>query len=96
MDLQELNTYGQASIAQYDRPRNYELTGRKLVFDMDDGYDVTLDFISQTTLEWSCGDQTAQKAGYFCSKGDDTTYLLSYELEGTEKQDEDYVQHGVG
>ena len=86
MDLQELNTYGQSSIAQFDRPRNYELAGRTFDFDMDDGYDVTLKFIDQTTLEWSRGDEKAQKASYLCSKGDDTTYLLSYELEGTKKR----------
>ena len=86
MDLTALNTYGQSSIAQYDRPRNYELTGRTFSFDMDDGCDFTLNFLSHTSLEWSCCGEQAQKADYFCSKGDDTTYLLTYELEGTEKR----------
>ena len=84
MDLKTFNTYGAGGIAQYDMPQNYELVGRKFEFCMDDGIDYTLNFIDKQTLEWNYENENPQKAsGYLCQKGDDTTFLVSYELEGT-------------
>jgi hypothetical protein len=80
MDLREFNKYGVMGISQYDFPQNYELAGRKFEFAMDDGIDYTLNFIDRTTLEWNYEGESPRKAtGYLCGKGDDTTYLVSFE-----------------
>ena len=87
MDLRELNTYGAGGIAQYDMPQNYELVGRKFEFIMDDGIDYTLNFIDKTTLEWNFENEKPKKeSGYLCSKADNTTYLVSFELGDVEKR----------
>ena len=86
MDLSQHNTYGQASIAQYDMPRNYELAGREFTFAMDDGHDIALRFADRDKVEWRCDGGDLQAAGYLCAKGDDTTYLLTYEEEGAAKR----------
>jgi hypothetical protein len=83
MDLREFNQYGQ-HIDQYAFPQIFELAGQKFVFAMDDGYDYTLHFLDRTTVEWNIGDDQPQKAyNYLCGKVDETTYLVSYVLEGT-------------
>ena len=84
MDMKQLNPYIRGAIDQYDMPHNYELVGRVFDFVMDDGLDYTLRFIDRTTVEWNFENEKPQKAsGYLCVKGDDTTYLVSYELENT-------------
>ena len=88
MDMREFNTYAQGAIAQYDAPQNYELVGQKFEFDMDDGIGYTLRFIDNEQLEWNYENEQPQKAfNYLCHKGDDTTYLVSYELSGVEKRE---------
>ena len=87
MDMQKFAQYGPGEIAKYDLPKNFELVGRTFDFVMDDGIDYTLKFIDKTTVEWNYENEAPQKAsGYMCTKGDDTTYLVSYELEGTAKR----------
>jgi hypothetical protein len=87
MDMREFNKYGVMGISQYDLPQNYELAGKKFEFAMDDGIDYTLNFIDKTTLEWNfAGEQPSKASGYLCGKGDDTTYLVSYELAGAAKR----------
>jgi hypothetical protein len=86
MDLREFNKYGQ-SIDQYAFPQIFELTGQTFEFAMDDGYDYTLHFLDRTTVEWNYENEPPQKAhNYLCGKVDETTYLVSYELEGTENR----------
>jgi hypothetical protein len=52
---------------------------------MDDGYDIILNFIDKTTVEWNYVNKepsTPQTDEYECRKGDDTTYLVSWCLNG--------------
>jgi hypothetical protein len=87
MDIRQFNTFGIAGISQYDLPQNYELAGKKFEFAMDDGIDYTLNFIDRTKLEWSFeGDKPQIAVDYLCDKGDETTYLVSYELIGAAKR----------
>jgi len=84
MDLRELNEFP-TGIAQYDMPQSYELVGNSYEFLMDDGLDYTLKFVDRKTVEWNLANEKPQKASNFlCVKGDDTTYLVSYELEGSD------------
>ena len=87
MDMQELNSYGSGGIAQYDMPQNYELVGQKYEFAMDDGIDFKLHFVDRSAIAWNyAGEEPRLAHNYFCKKGDDTTYLVSYELEGAQKR----------
>ena len=87
MDMRKFNAFGPGGIAQYGQPQNYELAGKKFEFVMDDGIDYTLNVIDKTTIEWNFENQPIQVThDYLCNKADDTTYLLSYELENTEKR----------
>ena len=84
MDIKQLNEYGPGSLNQYGPPQNYELIGQTFVFSMDDGIDYTLRFIDKMAVEWNFEGEAPQKAfDYHCVKGDDTTYLVSYELDKT-------------
>jgi hypothetical protein len=74
-------------ISQYDMPQNYELIGKHFDFAMDDGIDYSITFIDKNTLEWNFEGDAPQKAtGYLCGKGDETTYLVSYEIAGASKR----------
>jgi len=87
MDLRKYNSYGARNIGQYSQPQNYELEGKEFEFLMDDGYEYTLRFIDKATLEWCIkGEQPRKAVDYLCNKGDETTYLVSYELVNTEKR----------
>ena len=77
------NPRGEYFINQYTPPFCYELAGRTFVCAMDDGLDYTLRFIDKDTVEWNFENTEPKKDKYQCLKGDDTTYLVSYELEGT-------------
>lgn len=84
MDMQQFNAYVRGSIDQYDFPQNYELVGKAFVFAMDDGADYALRFIDRATLEWNYENEQPQKAlNYLCVKGDDTTYLVSFDIQNT-------------
>ena len=78
------NPRGEYIINQYKPPFCYELAGQKFVIAMEDGHDYTLNFLDKKTVEWNL-DSDAPKAEYYeCLKGDDTTYLVTFEIEGTE------------
>jgi hypothetical protein len=93
MDLAELNIVGKAGgIGQFAPPQSYELVGRQFEFAMDNGFDYFLRFIDKDTLEWHYGDGPPQQARqYLCAKGDDTTFLLSYELDSDHKSNHTWV-----
>jgi hypothetical protein len=80
MDLRKISPFVGGSIVQYAPPRNFELIGERFVFAMDDGYDYVLNFIDEDIVEWYWLGEEPKRAEYFCQKGDDTTYLISFEL----------------
>ncbi|NLN06055.1 MAG: hypothetical protein GX167_00350 [Firmicutes bacterium] len=69
------------AIDQFTQPHCTELEGESFHFVMDDGYDYYLNFTGKDTLEWNWAGEKKGKATYQCMKGDDTTYLVDYELE---------------
>lgn len=71
-------------LTQYRPAFNYELAGKKFVIAMDDGHDVTLNFLDKKTVEWSIDGGTPKAESYECLKGDETTYLVTYAIEGAE------------
>ena len=81
MDLKSICQFGRDSIVQYCPPLCFELTGKMLELVMDDGYDFFLNFTSDKTIEWKQAGEEASTAHYECLKGDDTTYIVSYELD---------------
>ncbi|MDR1136382.1 MAG: MoaF N-terminal domain-containing protein [Clostridiales Family XIII bacterium] len=83
----DLNSIGEGytrSIDQYCQPRCFELAGETFELVMDDGYDMTLHFISGTELEWQFVNGEVNKDSYECRKSDDTTYLVSFNAGGVE------------
>ncbi|MDR0469474.1 MAG: molybdenum cofactor biosynthesis F family protein [Peptococcaceae bacterium] len=82
MDLRTLCPFQGAAINQYTPPRCFELAGEKFELIMDDGYDYFLSFIDGSALEWNWAGDEPKQADYICLKGDDTTYLVSFELKG--------------
>ncbi|MDR0916103.1 MAG: MoaF N-terminal domain-containing protein [Oscillospiraceae bacterium] len=85
MDLREFSK--NAGAFQFVPPHCYELVGQKFELLMDDGYDLILNFVSKTTLEWNYVNKepsTPQTDTYECLKGDDTTYLVSWNLANQE------------
>ena len=92
MDLRTLAKYTSGNIAQFAPPVNLELIGQTFDFIMDDGMDYRLRFISKTEVEWSIDDGAPKIAkDYLCSKADDTTYLVSYELGGTPRANHTFI-----
>lgn len=96
MDLRKFRPQGGADITQYCPPPCFELAGQKFELQMDNGYDVLLNFIDGKTLEWSWvgtpptsepwmkhGIQPKSET-YECLKADDTTYFISYVCAGIE------------
>jgi hypothetical protein len=81
MDLKNICQYGRDSIVQYCPPLCFELSGQMFELVMDDGYDFFLNFTSEKTLEWNRAGAEVSSAHYECLKGDESTYLVSYELE---------------
>jgi len=69
------------AIDQFTQPHVTELEGEKFHFVMDNGHDYYLDFTGEEDLEWHWDGDKAKHAAYFCLKGDDTTYLVSFELD---------------
>ena len=74
------------SIGQYCPPRCFELAGKRFEFVMDtadETGDAVLNFVDETTVEWSIkGGETLKAEQYECRKGDDWTYLVSYCISG--------------
>lgn len=82
MDLRTLCPFSGAAIVQYTPPRCYELAGERFELIMDDGFDYVLNFLDNETLEWNWVGGEPKREQYLCEKGDDTTYLVSFELAG--------------
>ena len=90
MDLRKFRPQGGNDIMQYCPPLCFELAGRKFELQMDNGYDILLNFIDGKSMEWSwvgapptfepwmAHGKSPKKEAYECLKGDDTTYLVSY------------------
>ncbi|MDR0311476.1 MAG: MoaF N-terminal domain-containing protein [Acidobacteriota bacterium] len=90
MDLRKFRPQGGNDITQYCPPLCFELAGQKLELQMDNGYDILLNFIDGKSMEWSwigatpafepwmAHGKSPKKEAYECLKGDDTTYLVSY------------------
>ena len=80
MDIASLNEH-KGSIAQICPPHCYELAGMKFYFWMDDGFDYELEFLDRERARCNFVGKEPIDANYFCAKSDDTTYLVSVELE---------------
>ena len=78
-----LRTYPRRKYAidQFTQPHVTELAGEKFRFVMDNGHDYYLDFTGEDSVEWHWDGDGAKHATYFCLKGDDTTYMVSFELD---------------
>ena len=83
MDVRKFSKFSSGNIDQYTPPKNFELVGQKLTLEMDDGFETVLNFTGRNTLEWSvAGGKVTTEDSYECLKGDDTTYLVTYDLCG--------------
>ncbi len=71
------------AINQFTQPHCTELCGKKFHFVMDNGFDVDLDFTGPDTVNWSIGGSEPKEATYECLKGDETTYLVDYDVRET-------------
>ena len=65
------------SISHFARPCCLELRGSRLTLVMDSGVDVTLSVMGETVRMTSPAETV--EASYYCVKGDDTTYLLTFD-----------------
>ena len=68
------------AIGQFTQPHNRELAGKKFHFVMDNGFDIDLDFQCGDRLTWSYGGSQPKEAKYECLKGDNTTYVVNYDV----------------
>ncbi len=73
----------QYSINQFRQVHNTELAGKSFYFVMDDGIDYELSFTGATTCKWNFVGNEPKEATYECVKGDDTTYLVDFDLTET-------------
>ena len=71
------------SIMQFAQPKCLELSGKTFQLVMDDGYDTELSFTDERCTR-RAADGEPFDAPYLCMKGDDTTYLVSFERDITE------------
>ncbi len=71
------------SIMQFSQPKCLELSGKTFRLAMDNGFDTELTFTDETCAR-SAADGEPFEAPYVCVKGDDTTYLVSFERDITE------------
>jgi hypothetical protein len=69
------------AIDQFTQPHCSELAGKSFHFIMDSGYDFELKFTGKDTCEWNIASDEPKPARYGCLKGDDTTYLVDYDLQ---------------
>jgi len=70
------------TINQFTQPCCFELEGESFYFVMDDGHDIKLRITGRSSCEVAIDDERPKTETYRCLKGDDTTYLLLYEVEG--------------
>ena len=74
------------SITQFTQALCYELEGESFRFVMDSGYDYILDIIDGENCLWCVEGEEPKSVAYQCLKGDDSTYILSYEPKNCEKR----------
>lgn len=80
------NPRGNYGLDQFRPPLCFELTGKQFVFVMDDGVDYILRILDENNLEWNLEGKEPKREDYECLKADDTTYLLFFEIAGTERR----------
>jgi hypothetical protein len=68
------------SIQHFARPNSWELDGRDFALVMDDGYDVALAFRDRKLRFTREGSEPSPELAYFCFKGDDTTFFVSFDV----------------
>ncbi len=78
------------AIGQFTQPHCTELEGQNFYFVMDGGYDFELHITGKDTLTWNKVGEEPKCAKYECLKGDDTTYLLDYDVVETLGTDTEY------
>ena len=71
------------AIGQFTQPHNPELEGQDFYFVFDGGYDFELHITGKDTLTYAKVGEELKEAKYECLKGDDTTYLLDYDIVDT-------------
>lgn len=69
---------------QFTKPVCYELEGEKFYFVMRGGYDYELEFTGKETCAWNIAGEKPQAAQYQCLKADDTTYLVTFLVQGAD------------
>ncbi len=74
-------------INQFCQTHCSELKGQHFTFHMDGGYNYELNFIGEDTLTWSIDGSEPKQAVYECVKGDDTTYLMDFDVVETLETD---------
>ncbi|NLO47575.1 MAG: hypothetical protein GX111_04545 [Clostridiales bacterium] len=87
MDMRKFTEGKTGGIDQFCPPLCFELAGQSFYFEMDDGFDYELKFIDEKTLEWNFAGKEPAKADYLCVKGDETTYLLSFDLQDVQQRE---------
>lgn len=80
------NPRGNYGLDQFRPPLCFELTGKQFVFVMDDGVDYILRILDENNLEWNLEGKEPKREDFECLKADDTTYLLFFEIAGTERR----------
>ena len=68
------------AINQFCQAHCGELAGQSFKFIMDGGYDYYLSFTGEKTCTWSIDGEKPKEAIYECVKGDDTTYLVDFDV----------------
>ncbi len=68
------------AINQFCQAHCGELAGQSFKFIMDGGYDYYLSFTGEKTCTWSIDGAEPREAVYECVKGDDTTYLVDFDV----------------
>ena len=68
------------AINQFCQAHCSELKGQSFNFVMDGGYDYALNFTGETTLTWSINGAEPKEATFECVKGDETTYLVDFDV----------------
>ena len=77
---------GDYGLDHYRPPLCFELVGKSFTLIMDNGVDYVLNFVSNKFLEWNYEGNEPQVEEYECLKGDDTTYLVSFEISNDEQR----------
>ncbi len=74
----------EGNLSHYRGPRVLELAGKSFYLVMDDGTEGTLSFVTGETLMWAPVGGYAMTEKYDCAKIDEDTYLVVYEITGSE------------